>query len=82
MAYGNMERHAHRRPLPLHSATASRVSTAQDGRQAAKRPAHHRQLSQPQLKRHAAAKPSAASLHSKGSKQAARAGASASQLSL
>ena len=69
-----MERHAHRWPLTLHGATASRASTAQDGRQAAKSPAHLPQLSQPQLQRHPA---TAASLQGKNTKQAPRAGGSA-----
>ena len=55
-----MEQHAHRRLLTLHG--ASRASTAQDGRQAAKSSAHLPQLSQPQLHRHAATEPRAASL--------------------
>ena len=48
----------YRRPLLLHGATTSRVSTAQDGTQAAKRPAQDRQVSQSQLQQPAAAKPS------------------------
>ena len=57
-----MERHAHRRLLTLHGATANR---AQDGRHAAKSSAHLPQLSQLHQKRHAATEPRAASLQGK-----------------